>query len=95
MKKEKEEFHVAVLKLQEQMTTLELEKDDLEQYGRRVSVRINDEPVEFEEVADSVYEKVQGSMSVLTWYVSSINRAHRIGSEYKLYRNKEKNVAAL
>ena len=66
MKKEKEEFHVAVLKLQEQMTTLELEKDDLEQYGRRVSVRINDEPVEFEEVADSVYEKVQGSMSVLT-----------------------------
>ena len=66
MKKEKEEFHVAVLKLQEQMTTLELEKDDLEQYGRRVSVRINDEPVEFEEVTDSVYEKVQGSMSVLT-----------------------------
>ena len=66
MKKEKEEFHVAVLKLQEQMTTLELEKDDLEQYGRRVSVRINDEPVEFAEVADSVYEKVQGSMSVLT-----------------------------
>ena len=66
MKKEKEEFHVAVLKLQEQMTTLELEKDDLEQYGRRVSVRINDEPVEFEGVADSVYEKVQGSMSVLT-----------------------------
>ena len=66
MKKEKEEFHVAVLKLQEQMATLELEKDDLEQYGRRVSVRINDEPVEFEEVADSVYEKVQGSMSVLT-----------------------------
>ena len=66
MKKEKEEFHVAVLKLQEQMTTLELEKDDLGQYGRRVSVRINDEPVEFEEVADRVYEKVQGSMSVLT-----------------------------
>lgn len=66
MKKEKEEFHVAVLKLQEQMATLELEKDDLEQYGRRVSVRINDEPVEFEGVADSVHEKVQGSMSVLT-----------------------------
>ena len=66
MKKEKEEFHVAVLKLQEQMTTLELEKDDWEQYGRRVSVRINDEPVEFAEVADSVHEKVQGSMSVLT-----------------------------
>ena len=57
MQKEKEKFNVTVLKLQEQITTLELEKDDWEQYGRRVSVRINDEPVESEEVADSIYEK--------------------------------------
>ena len=34
VKKEKEEFDVIVLKLQERITTLELEKDDLEQYER-------------------------------------------------------------
>ena len=41
VKKQKEEYDVAVLKLQERITTLELKKDDLEQYGRRVCVRID------------------------------------------------------
>ena len=45
-KKQKEEFDVTVSKFQEWITTLELEKDDLEQYGRRVCVRIDDVPVE-------------------------------------------------
>ena len=44
--KQKEESDVTVLKLQETITTLDLEKDDLEQYGRRVCVRIDDVPVE-------------------------------------------------
>ena len=34
VKKQKEEFDETVMKLQERITTLELEKDDLEQYGR-------------------------------------------------------------
>ena len=42
MKKQKEEFDVAVLKLQERITILELEKDHLEQHGCRVCVRIDD-----------------------------------------------------
>ena len=58
VKKQKEEFDETVLKLQERITTLEHGKDDLEQYGRRVCVRIHDVPVESEETADSVYEKV-------------------------------------
>ena len=45
VKKQKEEFDETVLKLQERITTLELEKDDLEQYGRRVCVRIDDVPL--------------------------------------------------
>ena len=49
---------MSVLKLQERITTLELEKDDFKQYGRRVSIRIDGVPVEFEETADNVYEKV-------------------------------------
>ena len=34
VKKQKEEFDVTVLKLRKQITTLELEKDDLEQYEK-------------------------------------------------------------
>ena len=92
VKKQKEEFDVTFLKLQEQITTLELEKDDLEQYGRRVYVRIDDVPVEFEETADSVYEKVGEFFREARpdIPVSCIDRAHRIGSEYKSCRNKKK-----
>ena len=92
VKKQKEEFVVTVLKLQERITTLELEKEDLEQYGRRICVRIHDVPVESEETLDSVSEKV----GEFFWEacpdipVSCIDRAHHIGSEYKSYRNKKK-----
>ena len=92
VKKQKEEFDVTVLKLQERITTLELERDDLEQYGRWVCVRIDDVPVESEKTADSVYEKV-GEFSRETCPdipMSCIDRTHPIGSEYKSYRNKKK-----
>ena len=85
VKKQKEEFDVTVLKLQERITTLEFEKDDLEQYGGRVCVRIDDVPVESVETADNVYEKVgeffRGACPDIP--VSCIDRVHRIGSEYK------------
>ena len=53
-----EEFNVIIFKLQEQIATLELEKDDLEQHGRRVCVKINDVLVKSEESPNSVYEIV-------------------------------------
>ena len=56
--KKQEEFDDTVIKLQERITTLEQEKDDLEQYGRRVCVRIDDIPVESEETAERVFEKI-------------------------------------
>ena len=92
MKKQKEEFDVAVLKLQERITTLELEKDDLEQYGCRVCVRIDDVPVESEETADSFYEKTGEFFKEVCSDIPvfSIDRAHLIESEYKSYRNKKK-----
>ena len=92
LKKQKKEFDVTVLKLQEWITTLDLERDDLEQYGRRVCVRIDNVPVESEETADSVYEKVGGFFreACLDIPVSCIDRAHHIGSEYKSCRNKKK-----
>ena len=88
---------MTVLKLQETIATLELEKDDLEQYGRRVCVRIDDVPVEYEETADSVYEKVGEFFREACLYipVSCIDRAHIIGSEYKSYRNKNKSCCII
>ena len=83
VKKQKGEFDETVLKLQEWITTLKLEKDDLEQYGRRVCVRIDDVSVEFEKTADSVYEKVGEFFreACPDIPVSCTERAHRIGPE--------------
>ena len=92
VKKQKEEFDVTVIKLQERITTLEQEKDDLETYGRRVCVRIDDVLVESEETAESVFEKVGKFLGEACpdVQVSCIDRAHWTGSEYKSYRNKKK-----
>ena len=92
VKKQKEEFDVTALKLQERITTLELEKDNLEQYGRCLCVRIDNVPVESEETADSVYENVGEFFrkACPDVHVSCIDRDHCIGSEYKSYRNKKK-----
>ena len=83
VKKQKEEFDETVLKLQERITTLKLEKDDLEQYGRRVCVRIDDVSVESKKIADSVYEKVGEFFreACPDIPVSCTDRARRIGSE--------------
>ena len=91
MKKPKEEFDLTVLKLQEQ-TTPKLEKDNFKQYGRRGCVRIDDVPVESEETADSVCEKVGEFLREACPYVpvSCSDRAYCIGSENKSCRNKTK-----
>lgn len=49
VKKKKEEFNMIVLKLQERITALELEEDDLEKYGQHVCIGTEDVPVEFNE----------------------------------------------
>ena len=79
------ELSVNVLKLQEQITTLEPEKYDLEQYGCWVCVRINNVPFEFEQTADSIYEKVGKFLreACQDVHVSCIDRVHHTGSEYK------------
>ena len=70
-KKQKEEFDTTVFKIQQRITVLKLERDDLEHYSRHVCVRIEDFSVVSEEPADSVYEKVGDSKvvcpSVLYW----------------------------
>ena len=78
---------MAVLKIQEQLTTLELEKDDLGQYGCWVSMRINNVPVESEERSESIYEKV-GKFSkeaCLNVPVPCIDKSHHTGSKCMSY----------
>lgn len=68
---------------------LELEKDDHEQY---VCFRIEDILLKSEETADNIYEKVGDLLKIKYPYVpvSCFDRAHRVGPEYKPYKDKKK-----
>ena len=52
MKKQKEEFKSAIDALQEHVTNLEHAHDDLEKYGRRLSVRVEDTPIATDETVE-------------------------------------------
>ena len=58
MKKQKEEFESAIDPLQKRVTNLEHAHDHLEQYGCRLSVRVEDIPIATDETADNILEKV-------------------------------------
>ena len=85
------------MKLQEWITTLELQKSDLELYGRRVCIRVDHLSVESEKTADSIYEKtgefLREECPVVP--VSCIDWVHHIGSEYNSYRNKKNNCSII
>ena len=59
MKKQKENFESALHELQKRVIKVEHDHDDLEQYGRRLCVRLEDIPVEKEETADKVFSKAE------------------------------------
>ena len=88
MKKQKEEFKSAMDALQERVTNLEHAHDDLEQYGRRLSVRMEDISVATDKTADNVLEKVENILKEACPNLSGnvIDRAHRIGSNYKCFK---------
>ena len=88
MKKQKEEFKSAIDALQERVTNLEHAHDGLEQYGRRLSVRVENIPIATDETADNVLEKVENILKEACPNLSGnvIDRAHRIGSNYKCFK---------
>ena len=57
MKKQKEEFESATDALQERVTKLEYAHDELEQYGRCLSVRVEDIPVATDKTAETFLKK--------------------------------------
>ena len=75
-----------VLELQERIWTLELERDDLELYGRCIYVRIEDVPVASKETANDLYEKFGDLLKVACHDVSIFctNSAHFTVSETQI-----------
>ena len=62
--------------------------DDLEQYGRRLSVHMEDIPVATDETVDNVLEKIKNILKEAFPSLSGnvTDRAHRIGSNYKCFK---------
>ena len=69
---------------QEQMNELKDKHDDLEQYGRRLCVRIDGVPSNENETSNDVFENVKGLIEESKSEIPevAIDRAHRIGKEY-------------
>ena len=64
VKKQKEKLGATVLNFQERITALDIEKDDLEQYWRRLYARIKDIQVDSDKRANNIYEKVDDLLKV-------------------------------
>ena len=88
MKKQKENFESALHELQKRVIKVEHDHDDLEQYGRRLCVRLEDIPVEKDETADKVFSKAENMLKEACPNLSGdcIDRAHRIGRDYKCHK---------
>ena len=92
LKKQKEEFaDSAFTQLEKRITKLENDNEDLEQYGRRVCLRIEDVPVANEETAEEVFKKTENMLKKVCPNLSGdcIDRAHRIGPDFTCYKSQE------
>ena len=80
LKKQKEEFDSAFTQLEKRITKLENDNEDLEQYGRRVCLRIEDVPVANEETAEEVFKKTENMLKKVCPNLSGdcIDRVHCI-----------------
>ena len=92
LKKQKEKFDSAFTQLEKRIAKLENYNDDLEQYGRRVCLRIEDVLVANEETAEEVFKKTENMLKKFCPNLSGdcIERAHRIGPDYMCYKSQEK-----
>ena len=64
---------------------LQSENEDLEQYGRRLCVRVEGAPITDDETSEKILKKVQSLINEAEWHIPdvAIDRAHRIGNGYK------------
>ena len=75
-------------KLQKRVVKLELDHHDLEQYGHRQYMCLEDIPVEKDETADKVLSKVENILKEAcpNLHGDCTDRAHRIGCDYKCHK---------
>ena len=92
LKKQKEEFYSAITQLEKRITKLENDNEDLEQYGRRVCLRIKDVPVANAETAEEILKKTKNLLKKVcpNLFGNCIDRAHRIGPDYTCYKSQGK-----
>ena len=90
-KREELESTVAVLQqhaqnFQKQMMVLQSENEELEQYGRRLCIRVEGVPTNDNETSEEVSTKVQSLIKEAECGIPdvAIDRAHRIGNGYKV-----------
>ena len=78
-----------VREYQKQINKLEDEGEEVEQYGRRLCLRIDGVPSTDKETSDEVLEKVKSLASESGCDIPDvvIDRAHRIGKEYRDQRS--------
>ena len=88
MKKQKENYDSALHEFQKRVIKLEHDHGDLEQYGRRLCVRLEDIPVKKDETAGKVFSKAENILMEACPNLSGdcIYRAHRIGRDYKCHK---------
>ena len=81
-----------VMSLKHANLQMQNSKEELEQYGRRLCLRINGVPVKSDETSDDVlkYIKEMFDEGELDFSDTVIDRAHRIGPEYSDYKTKKK-----
>ena len=74
-----------VKKFQKQMTVLQSENGELEQYGRRLCIRVEDVPTTNNETSEEVLKKIQSLINEAECDILdvAIDRAHRIGNDFK------------
>ena len=89
-KREELESTVAVLQqhvknFHKQMMVLQSENEELEQYGRRLCIRVEGGPTNDNETSEEVLKKVQSLINEAECDIPyvAIDRAHRIGNGYK------------
>ena len=88
MKTQKENFDSSLHEVQKRVVKLEHGHDDLEQYGCRLCLRLEDISVEKDETADKVFSKAEGILKEACPNLSGdcIDRAYRIGRNYKCHK---------
>ena len=92
LSQQKEFYERKICKLEERINDLENGLEEIEQYQRRLCIRIDGVPTTANETADEVFKNTEKLIQEACPDIlsSQIDRAHRIGPEYQCFKTKRK-----